>query len=64
MKKLFVLTLLTVGMMGATASFAQDMQGKKADKKEVKAGQKEAKGKMNNTDKQDAKMEKKESKAK
>ena len=61
MKKLFVLSLLGLGVMGTTLSIAQD---KKADKKEGKAIKKEDKSKMTKSSKKAEKMEKKETKAK
>jgi len=64
MKKLIVFSLFAVGILGTTLSSAQDVPGKKAGKKEVKADNKEAKGKTKKQLKKDEKMDKKESKAK
>jgi len=61
MKKLFVFALLAVGIMGTTATFAQE---KKAEKKDAKMEKKEDKGKMKKADKKDTKMDKKEAKGK
>jgi hypothetical protein len=64
MKKLVVFSLLAVGVMGTNVSFAQNVEGKKAEKKEAKADNKEAKGKTKKAMKKDEKMDKKEAKAK
>ena len=63
MKKVIVCALLSVGILGFTASYAQDAKAsdKKADKKEMKASDKKAdKKEMKASDK---KADKKEMKA-
>ena len=64
MKKIIILSMLAIGVMSSSVAYAQDMEGKKAMKKDVKADHKEAKGKMKKAMKKDEKMDKKESKAK
>jgi hypothetical protein len=67
MKKIILIVLLALGLMGTTVSYAQEQlpsqkKGKKIEKKEEKMAKKECVGAERKADMKKEKMEKKEAK--